>query len=59
MGDAFPVVRYTLPLIQRGKNSFRCSSQPDPSFRDHLAWKLTEVVDRRSEITSTAVPKSR
>ena len=49
MGDAFQFVRYTLPLLQRGeKVRFAVAANQIPLFRDHLAWKLTEVVDRRS-----------
>ena len=47
MGDAFQFVRYTLPLLQRGeKVRFALSASQIALFRDHLAWKLTEVVDR-------------
>lgn len=49
MGDAFQFVRYTLPLLQRGeKVRFAVAASQIPLFRDHLAWDLTEVVDRRS-----------
>lgn len=47
MGDAFQFVRYTLPLLQRGEK-VRLAVAPSQIalFRDHLAWPLTEVVDR-------------
>ena len=49
MGDAFQFVRYTLPLLQRGeKVRFAVAASQISLFRDHLAWELTEVVDRRS-----------
>ena len=49
MGDAFQFVRYTLPLLQRGeKVRFAVAANQMALFRDHLAWELTEVVDRRS-----------
>ena len=49
MGDAFQFVRYTLPLLQRGeKVRFAVAASQIELFRDHLAWELTEVVDRRS-----------
>ena len=49
MGDAFQFVRYTLPLLQRGeKVRFAVAASQIALFRDHLAWELTEVVDRRS-----------
>ena len=49
MGDAFQFVRYTLPLLQRGeKVRFAVAESQIAVFRDHLAWELTEVVDRRS-----------
>ena len=48
MGDAFQFVRYTLPLLQRGeKVRFAVASSQIALFRNHLAWELTEVVDRR------------
>ena len=48
MGDAFQFVRYTLPLIQQGeKVRFAVAASQIPLFRDHLAWPLTEVVDRK------------
>ena len=48
MGDAFQFVRYTLPLIQRGERvRFAVAASQVPLFRDHLAWPLTEVIDRR------------
>ena len=47
MGDAFQFVRYTLPLLQRGeKVRFAVAPSQVSLFRDHLAWPLTEVVDR-------------
>ena len=49
MGDAFQFVRYTLPLLQRGeKVRFAVAASQIPLFRDHLAWPLSEVVDRRT-----------
>ena len=49
MGDAFQFVRYTLPLVQRGeKVRFAVASSQIALFRDHLAWPLSEVVDRRA-----------
>lgn len=49
MGDAFQFVRYTKPLLQRGeKVRFAVATSQITLFRDHLAWELTEVVDRRS-----------
>ena len=49
MGDAFQFVRYTLPLLQRGeKVRFAVAASQIPLFRDHLAWPLTDVVDRRA-----------
>ena len=49
MGDAFHFVRYTLPLVQRGeKVRFAVAASQIDLFRKHLAWELTEVVDRRS-----------
>ena len=48
MGDAFQFVRYTLPLLQRGeKVRFAVASSQIPLFREHLAWPLDEVVDRK------------
>ena len=48
MGDAFQFVRYTLPLLQRGENiRFAVAASQVPIFRNHLAWPLTEVVDRK------------
>ena len=47
MGDAFQFVRYTLPLLERGeKVRFAVASSQMSLFRNHLAWPLTEVVDR-------------
>ena len=47
MGDAFQFVRYTLPLLERGeKVRFAVAPSQVSLFRDHLAWPLTEVVDR-------------
>ena len=49
MGDAFQFVRYTLPLLQRGeKVRFAVASSQISLFREHLAWPLHEVIDRRS-----------
>ena len=49
MGDAFQFVRYTLPLLQRGERvRFAVAASQIALFRDHLAWELTEVVDRRN-----------
>ena len=49
MGDAFQFVRYTLPLLQRGERvRFAVAASQIPLFRDHLAWPLSEVVDRRT-----------
>jgi len=49
MGDAFQFVRYTLPLLQRGeKVRFAVAASQIALFRDHLAWEITEVVDRQS-----------
>ena len=49
MGDAFQFVRYTLPLLQRGeKVRFAVAASQIPLFRDHLAWPLSEVVDRKA-----------
>ena len=49
MGDAFQFVRYTLPLLQRGERvRFAVSASQIPLFRDHLAWPLCEVIDRRA-----------
>ena len=49
MGDAFQFVRYTLPLLQRGeKVRFAVAASQIQLFRDHLAWPLTEVVDRKT-----------
>ena len=48
MGDAFQFVRYTLPLIQRGVNvRFAVAASQVRLFREHLAWPLNEVVDRK------------
>ena len=48
MGDAFQFVRYTLPLLQSGeKVRFAVASSQISLFRDHLAWPLSEVVDRK------------
>ena len=48
MGDAFQFVRYTLPLLNRGeKVRFAVAESQIPLFREHLAWPLSEVVDRR------------
>ena len=48
MGDAFQFVRYTVPLLQRGeKVRFAVASSQVPLFRDHLAWQLDEIVDRK------------
>ena len=48
MGDAFQFVRYTLPLLQRGeKVRFAVEASQIPLFRDHLAWQLNEVIDRK------------
>ena len=48
MGDAFQFVRYTLPLLKRGeKVRFAVAKSQIPLFRDHLAWEISEVVDRR------------
>ena len=48
MGDAFQFVRYTLPLLERGeKVRLAVAESQILLFRDHLAWPLTEVVDRR------------
>ena len=48
MGDAFQFVRYTLPLLQRGeKVRFAVAASQVSLFRDHLAWPLSEVVDRK------------
>ena len=49
MGDAFQFVRYTLPLLERGERvRFAVAASQIPLFRDHLAWPLSEVIDRRS-----------
>lgn len=49
MGDAFQFVRYTLPLIQRGEKVRFAVAAPQISlFREHLAWPLSEVVDRKA-----------
>ena len=49
MGDAFQFVRYTFPLLQRGeKVRFAVAGSQIPLFRDHLAWPLTEIVDRKA-----------
>ena len=48
MGDAFQFVRYTVPLLQRGeKVRFAVASSQITLFRNHLAWPLSEVVDRK------------
>ena len=48
MGDAFQFVRYTLPLLQRGeKVRFAVAASQIQLFREHLAWPLSEVVDRK------------
>ena len=48
MGDAFQFVRYTLPLLKRGERvRFAVAKSQIPLFRDHLAWPLNEVTDRR------------
>ena len=48
MGDAFQFVRYTLPLLQRGeKVRFAVAASQISLFREHLAWPLSEVIDRR------------
>ena len=48
MGDAFQFVRYTLPLLQRGERvRFAVATSQIPLFRHHLAWPLTDVIDRR------------
>ena len=46
-GRCLSIVRYTLPLLQRGEK-VRFAAANRALFRDHLAWELTEVVDRRS-----------
>ena len=47
MGDAFQFVRYTVPLLQRGeKVRFAVAKSQISLFRDHLAWTLSEVIDR-------------
>ena len=47
MGDAFQFVRYTVPLLQRGERiRFAVAASQIPLFRDHLAWQLSEVIDR-------------
>ena len=49
MGDAFQFVRYTLPLLQRGeKVRFAVAASQISLFRDHLAWPLRDVVDRKT-----------
>ena len=50
MGDAFQFVRYTLPLLQTRRKGALCRSEIAnfTLFRDHLAWPLSEVIDRRS-----------
>ena len=49
MGDAFQFVRYTMPLIQRGERvRFAVAASQIPLFRDHLAWPLSDVIDRRA-----------
>ena len=48
MGDAFSLCDTPCPSFSGEKSAFRCGSQPDRIFRDHLAWELTEVVDRSS-----------
>ena len=49
MGDAFQFVRYTFPLIERGEHvRFAVAESQVPLFRNHLAWPLTEVVDRKA-----------
>ena len=57
MGDAFQFVRYTLPLMQRGeKVRFAVAASQIPIFRKHLAWPLSEVVDRDSFIPAEGGP---
>jgi len=57
MGDAFQFVRYTLPLLQRGeKVRFAVAASQVSLFRDHLAWPISEVVDRRSCSPSDGSP---
>ena len=47
MGDAFQFVRYIFPLLKRGERvRFAVANSQIALFRDHLAWPLTEVVDR-------------
>ena len=48
MGDAFQFVRYTLPLLQRGeKVRFAVAKSQINLFKNHLAWQLHEIVDRK------------
>ena len=57
MGDAFQFVRYTLPLLQRGERvRFAVAASQIPLFRDHLAWPLSEVVDRRAFLLAKGGP---
>tara|TARA_Y100001933_G_scaffold261168_2_gene315141 strand:- start:340 stop:1419 length:1080 start_codon:yes stop_codon:yes gene_type:complete len=57
MGDAFQFVRYTLPLLQRGeKVRFAVAESQIPVFREHLAWPLNEVIDRRAICPAEAGP---
>jgi len=47
MGDAFQFVRYTKPLIQRGERvRWAVHASQLAIFQKHLAWPLTDVVDR-------------
>ena len=57
MGDAFQFVRYTLLLLRRGvKVRFAVAASQIALFRDHLAWPLFEVVDRKHLSLSEAGP---
>ena len=57
MGDAFQFVRYTLPLLQRGERvRFAVAASQIALFRDHLAWPVNEVVDRKQISPSEGGP---
>ena len=57
MGDAFQFVRYILPLLQRGERvRFAVAASQIALFRDHLAWPVNEVVDRKQISPSEGGP---
>ena len=47
MGDAFQFVRYVFPLLKRGeKIRFAVTKSQINIFRKHLAWPISEIIDR-------------